>query len=217
MELSAIIRGDCSDEFTVSAQEMKRPIIGVLFCSCFELAEEQVARFPVHETDEAVATAFADDRVDFPVAELGTAFGSTGPLADMSFTRQAAATVIGSIAFSPLLSCAAQMRVERAPETAIQPDMLIDGFVADGEFAMAAQMAGDLLGAPLASQQGFDSLEIGAREVLIAAEARAPAVTFLNGFARSVAARTGGGSSCAGALERSCCDAGRAHGRSRID
>lgn len=186
VELSAVVSGNRFDEFTVSANEVKRPMIRVLLGSCFEFAEEQVAGFALDDTDEAVETAFADDRVDLPVADLGAQLGCAGPLADVSFTGQATAAVIGAIALASLLSCAAQIRVEGATETAILPDMLIDGFMADRELPVAAQVAGDLFWAPLASQQGFDEFEIGAGEVLIASRARATTVGFLDGLARPV-------------------------------
>src|SRR6186713_134396 len=98
--------------------------------------------------------AIADDGVDLPMADLRTKLGGARALADVSFAGEAAAAVVRAVAFaSPFLS-AAKVRVERSAEHAIAPDVAVDGLVADTQ--RAAQVAADLLRAPLLAKQRFD-------------------------------------------------------------
>ena len=76
---------------------------------------------------------------------------------------------------------------EASPAT-IPPDVAIDGLVADGELADATQVAGDLLGAPLLSQQRVDPGEVAGRKSRVASGSRPSAAGALDGDAGAIPA-----------------------------
>lgn len=99
------------------------------------------------------------------MADLRAKVGGERSLADVSFAGEAAAAVVGAVAFAPSLSGAAQARVQRAAQHAIAPDVTVDGLVTDAQ--RVAQSAADLLWAPSFAKQSFDGAQIGAREAPI--------------------------------------------------
>jgi len=101
---------------------------------------------------------FADDGVDFPVADLGALLGSERSFADVSFAGEPTAAVVSTVAFAPPLSSATQEGVERAAEDPIAPDVAIDRLVTDRELAVKKQAARDLLWTQSPAQQRFDTL-----------------------------------------------------------
>ena len=74
------------------------------------------------------------------------------------------------------------MGMQRAATLEVIPDVTVDGFVADEEFTLPAQEAGDLFWAPELTQQGFDSTEVLGAEVPIASRSRATTAGHEDGF-----------------------------------
>lgn len=56
-----------------------------------------------------------------------------------AFAGQVAATVIGAVAFAALLSCTAQISVQRTAAQPVIPDVTVDRFMTDGEHALFSE------------------------------------------------------------------------------
>jgi len=167
VELRAVIRGDGFEALWMPTDETQRSVIRMFLGASSELADHDVAGLAFDDGHETVTAACADDGVDFPVADLRALFGGERALADVSFTGETAAAVVGAVAFAALLASATQVGEEQSAEHSIAPDVSIDRFVADRQHAMQEQSPGDLLGAEPLVQQRIDMPQIGAREALI--------------------------------------------------
>lgn len=64
--------------------------------------------------------------------------------------------------------------------------MAVDGLMADSEYAVEAQLTGDLLGTPVQAQQGNDHLQMPLGETPIAPGVGAPASGAAIGFAGAI-------------------------------
>jgi len=155
VELGTVVGGDGFEALRMAAHEAHRAVIGVLLSTGSELADDDVAGFTVDNGDETVLITLANDGIDLPVTDLGAQLGGGRALADVTFAGKTTAAVIRAVAFAPSLAGAAQVRVQRATEHSITPDVAVDRLVADGE--RAAQSATDLLGAPQFTKLGIDA------------------------------------------------------------
>ena len=72
----------------------------------------------------------------------------------------------------------------------VPPDVDVDRLVADRELAVKAQVAGDLLWAPVSLKLLLHQGKVGLCEVLVPARPRSSSVRFLDGLARPVASIT---------------------------
>jgi hypothetical protein len=100
---------------------------------------------------------------------------------------ESAAAVIGTITFAAAFASASQVGIEQSSRLFILPDVAIDGLVTDRELAFSAQVSGDLLRAPLLTDQIVDQGEVPGCKTLITTGARAAPVGSLLG---------GGGAGC---------------------
>src|SRR5919201_3822174 len=92
-------------------------------------------------------------------------------LRDEALTGEPAAAVVGAVALAPPLAGAPEVRVEQSPFTLVPPDVAVDGLMTDPELPGPPQVAGDLLGAPLPTEQLLDCGEVLGREAAVAARA----------------------------------------------
>src|SRR6188768_18640 len=146
VELGAVVRRDGFESLRMPAHEAHGTLIGVFLGTSSELADHDVAGFAVDDGDEAVLIPLADHGIDLPVTDLGAQLGGGRALADVTFAGETTPAVVGAVAFAPSFASTAQVRVQRATEDSVTPDMAVDRLVANGE--RAAQPAADLLGAP---------------------------------------------------------------------
>lgn len=189
MELGAIVRGDRLESIEVLADEADRACAGLFLRSGPELTDEHVTTLAFDEADDAVLAARPHDGVDFPVAQLSSRLDAGGPFTDVPLAGEPATAVIGTVALAPSLSGAAQLGVKRAAALEILPDVAIDGFMTDAEFALPAQEAGDLFRTPLLAQQSLDASELLRTELLITSRSRSSATGHEDGFGGSIVSR----------------------------
>jgi hypothetical protein len=141
-----------------------------------QLADEQQPSLTLDETDDAVFAARARHRIDLPVPRPLPRLDLRRPLRDRALSRQSAAAVVGAVALPAPLAGPAQVGIEQTACLFISPDVAVDGLVADREESSPAEVARDLLGAPLPAQQPVDGGEVFRREVAVAAGAGAAAL-----------------------------------------
>ncbi len=153
-----------------------------------ELADDDVFGLSLDHGDDAVAVIGADDGIGFPVAEAGAVLSAWRALRDVALIREDPAGIGASVAFSASFRSLAEMEVEAPAVAAIVPDVSVDGLMADVEYAVEAQPAGDLLRAPVETQQGDDHLEVLVGETPVAPGVGAPAAGAAIGLAGAVVA-----------------------------
>ena len=135
VELGAVVGRDGFESLRMPAHETHRSVIGVFLRSGSELTDHDVAGFAVDDGDEAVLITLADDGIDLPVTDLGAQFGGERPFADVTFAGETTTAVVGAVAFASSLAGAAQVRVQRAAEDTIAPDVAVDRLMTNGERA----------------------------------------------------------------------------------
>ncbi len=92
----------------------------------------------------------------------------------MALPCQATPAVIGAVTLSSLLEGTAKMGVKVTAGLHVGPDVKVDGFVADMNEVLSLEITGDLLWAPIETNEGFDDGKILGGELPIPSRA-APA------------------------------------------
>lgn len=140
VELGAVVGDDGAKVFGVVLGQANGAVVELMRRSRLELADQEVAGFALHRADDAMLVAVAHHGVDLPVAELAASKHPRRAFGDMALTREAAAAVIGAVAFAEAaLACATQMLMQGAPAAPIVPDVAVDGLVADLQALFLAQ------------------------------------------------------------------------------
>ena len=110
--------------------------IGFLLRAVTEIPDQHVARLTFYEGGDTVIVTTAHDGVDFPVAFDAPCFDGRWSGIDHAFSGESAARVVAVVSLTSFFRGLAQVRVEFSAMALVFPDMLIDGFVADLQFAL---------------------------------------------------------------------------------
>ena len=168
VKLGAVVGGDRREAARMLAHEADGTVRGRLGRPGRQLPEQQKSGLPVDEAEEAVPTPGAEDRVDLPVPDFSPVVARGRPLADVPLAGESPAAVVGALPFPAQFPRPPQMGMEHSAPAAVLPDVAIDRFVTDVEFAAPTEVPGDLLRAPLAEEQRLHATQFLEREPSIA-------------------------------------------------
>ncbi|KPJ91938.1 MAG: hypothetical protein AMJ53_10400 [Gammaproteobacteria bacterium SG8_11] len=120
-----------------------------------DLVEQSQPRFTFCQSDDGMAAAFSQDRIDFPVTEAFSLFNDLWALVNTHSIQQLASTVIAPIALAAFL-LAAQVYVQLTASLFISQYVLIDPLMTDPHPGVLPQPAGNLLRTPILTQKAFN-------------------------------------------------------------
>ncbi len=186
VELAPVVGGDRSDRPWMSTHEFDGPLRGVGHVPGSQLSHEQVTGRTLDDRHDAMVVADAHHGVDLPVADRASAFDVRGPLGDVAFSLEPAASFVRSVSFPLLLGSASEVLVEGAALAFVYQKVPVNRFVADREDPGAGQIAGDLLGAPVLPDQRLDQRPLSLSEMSVTPGSGSPAVGELLSLGRSV-------------------------------
>ena len=186
VELGAVVGGKCLDVYVVALDEPNGTLVELCGGSGAELSDQDVLGLSLDHSGDAVLVVGADDGVDFPMAESGAILGPQWALGDVALACEDPPGIVGSIAFAALLSSVPEVGVEVAAVDAVVPDVAVDSFMADVEYAMESKPAGDLLRTPIEAYQQDDDLQMPIGEAPVSPGLGASAAGSADGFARPV-------------------------------
>src|SRR5262245_31371225 len=175
MELAAVVDGDRVDRARLDANQMPHAPVDLRSCAPRQPAEHDVAGLALDQAQHAgTRLAGAEHRVGFPMSHVTTCFDDGRACGDGSLVGQPAATVIASVAFAPLFSGTAQVRVEGSAGRLVGPDVAVDGLMADGQRALESKPSRDLLGTPVGLKKRLYPLPVCRTEASIPPGVGAP-------------------------------------------
>ncbi len=186
VKFTAVVRGDGVVATGMPRHQFQQPPGGFPDGPLGQLADLIETAFAIDERDDRFQAA-AMHGVDFPMSDGFTASGLLRAFTDRTLARKPAAAVVGSVALPPPLVGTAQMAPEIPSGAPVPEHMLIDGLMADAEDSAAVQISGDLLGTPVATQQGFDGSPVIRPEPAALAVAGPPATGHAVGMGGTVA------------------------------
>ena len=173
VELGTVIRSDGFDVVTECVNDWDNALIQGIFGSVFELADDEVAGCALDQGEDAVLGAVAHDGIDLPVADGASGLDDRWSFGDVAFAGQAAAAVISAIALAALFGGTAKVAMQIAADSLVGPDMAIDGFMADQQDTVKAQVAGDLFRVPALAQVTMNDGKVTGVELGVTPSARA--------------------------------------------
>ena len=188
VEFGAVVGGYGFDCGLLALDERNDLSIELIGGTRAQLSDDDVFGLTFDQSDDAVPVMSAHDSVRFPMAEARAVLGAWRALGDVAHIGQYSPGIGAAVALAALLRGLAQALVEASPVTAVVPDVAVDSLMADVEYAVEAQPAGDLLGTPVQAQQGNDHLQMPIGEAPVAPGMRAAGEGAAISFAGTVGA-----------------------------
>src|SRR3990172_1528986 len=112
--------------------------------------------FSFNGGDQSALMIFADDRIDFPVADPNFFIDDGRTLINADPVRYLSAAVFGFNAFAAFFPSKTKMRVKFSAALLFVNDEPVDGFITDGRLIVRLQPTADLFGTPILFQTRDD-------------------------------------------------------------
>ena len=178
MKLDPVVRGDGSHGMRFVGEQGDEPSIGVLDGWAEERPDSDDATLALNGGSDA-GLARAVHGVGFPVTEAAARGHNLGTVLDHPLTREPAAAVLSTVAFTPSFVRPPQVRPEGSAVRSVSPDPEIDRLVAHDVAALQPAPPDDLLRTPTPLEQSSNRCKVNRSVASIAARAAAAPVGHL--------------------------------------
>lgn len=148
-EFFTIVDGDGQDLFLERRQHRDKCIGHGVGSFAVNQLDAGVFSFSFNSGNQSAAMVFADNGIDFPIAEPFFGIHHERTTINADAAGDLAPAVTTAVAFSVLFRRTAQMFIQGSAFFLVGPNVLIDGFMADSRVMGLRQIPGDLLGTPI--------------------------------------------------------------------